>query len=196
MTGICQHCGETGELSGFLSGYRCDACTIARLEAELAEERERSCDRRDALNRMSARLLEAETRASKRNVARLEAEVAELRKRCRDCGNAHDLEKGCPVTILDSHVLALVELLQYDGARTKAEDSVLTGESLGEYQERTAASVPRRTQELTERVAQWLFSQYNPQGDWDSLAENVRYVWRVDATCLLDLVFGKEPTDG
>lgn len=41
------------------------------------------------------------------------------------------------IAILNSNILALIELLTYDGARTRGEGSVLVGETLDEYRERT-----------------------------------------------------------
>ena len=44
--------------------------------------------------------------------------------------------------ILNSNILALIELLTYDGVKTRSEGSVLVGEKLDEYRERTVLNIP------------------------------------------------------
>ena len=56
-------------------------------------------------------------------------------KRLRE---AEQMERDGDVVILNSNIRALIELLTYDGGRTRGEGSVLTGEMLDEYRERTA----------------------------------------------------------
>jgi hypothetical protein len=41
------------------------------------------------------------------------------------------------IDILNSNILALIELLTYDGVKYRGEGSVLVGEKLDEYRERT-----------------------------------------------------------
>jgi hypothetical protein len=49
-----------------------------------------------------------------------------------------DREAAGRVDILNSNILALIELLTYDGVKYRGEGSVLVGEKLDEYRERTA----------------------------------------------------------
>ncbi len=53
---------------------------------------------------------------------------------------AERLERDADTSILNSNIRALIELLTYDGVRTRGEGSVLTGETLDEYRERTVTN--------------------------------------------------------
>lgn len=100
------------------------------------------------------------------SVARLEAEVAELREQVEDM-------------------------------RGRAESKL--HQAADALQDQVLGRLPRRTPELTERVAQWLFDCepnrrfYAP---WDDIDERQQAIFRKKANALLDLVLGKEPSDG
>lgn len=158
---------DEGMAELWLAGYHARDSHIAELE-DITRDREKTIV---AVTGHNARLRE--------RIVELEAEVAELRKRAETA---------------ESNYRFMVE---------RAADQKLDG-----YRELAAKvadaknkldSAPRRTPELTERVARHLLAEYGTEYDgtpWEDLTDSGRAWFLEEADAVLDLVFGKERSDG
>ena len=129
-------------------------------------------------------------------VARLEAEVAELNVKleCAESCLAENIaqrnDADARANRLEAEVAELRELVE--DMRGRAESKL--HQAADALQDQVLGRLPRRTPELTERVARLIYEiKYPARQDWDSMQDEKRDDFRHYARLLFDLVLGKEP---